>query len=241
MIDAFKVVRFGLRDYWDEFVLLALFNVLWAVAVILPFIPLLVIGRGSVALALVVSGVLAIPLPIVSGGLAFVTNQIGRGKAVGWGVFATGMRRYWAKSLLVAAINIVVLILLVTNLQFYGLVLQGIWTDFALSIWLIVGIYWLLTQMFWFPMILELQSEKVFVALRHALAMVIITPAFSLTLGIAMAILAVLCIVLSVPAVLVMGSLLLLIANHATRSRLAFVRKEPYQPGIDPGEQKRAR
>jgi hypothetical protein len=33
--------------------------------------------------------------------------------------------------------------------------------------------------------------------------------------------------------VLAMGSLLLLIANHATRSRLAFVQKRPYRPGLD--------
>jgi hypothetical protein len=53
--------------------------------------------------------------------------------------------------------------------------------------------------------------------------------------------LAALCIVLSVPAVLVMGSLLLLIANHATRSRVAFARKKPYKPGTDLDEQKGTR
>jgi fatty acid desaturase len=135
----------------------------------------------------------------------------------------------------------VVLILILINVEFYGVVLQGGWTNFAMSAWLVLGFYWLLTQVFWFPMILELKNEKVFFALRHALAMVIITPAFSLTVGVGMAILSILCIVLSVPAVLVMGSLLLLIANHATRSRLAFVKKEPYKPGMDLEEQKRAR
>jgi hypothetical protein len=241
MSDAFQVFRFSLRDLWGEFVGLTLLNVVWSLSAILPLIPLFVLSTANLSLVLAISLVLTLPLPIVSGGLAYVTNQVSRGKAAAWGLFVAGLRRYWAKSLLVALINLVVLILLVVNVEFYGVLLQGTWTDFALSAWLIVGAYWLLTQIFWFPMILELESERVFIALRHALAMVIITPVFSLTCAVGMVILGVLCIVLSVPAVLVMGALLLLIANHATRSRLAFAKKEPYQPGVYPEEQKRAR
>ena len=47
-----------------------------------------------------------------------------------------------------------------------------------------------------------------------------------------MAVLAILCIALTIPVVLIMVSLLLLISNHATRSRLAFVQKKPYKPGL---------
>jgi hypothetical protein len=41
----------------------------------------------------------------------------------------------------------------------------------------------------------------------------------------------VLSMVLTVPALLIMGSLVLLIANHATRSRLAYAQRKPYRPG----------
>jgi hypothetical protein len=233
MLDALQVLRFSLRDFWDEFVWLAMLNLLWSLTIVLPFVPPFLMANASLPLALVASLLLALPLPIVSGGLAFVTNQVSRGKVVGWGVFVTGVRRYWAKSLLVAAINLVVLILILANVQFYGSILQGAWTNIALSVWLVVGIYWLLTQIFWFPMILELETEKVLLALRNALLMVIVTPGFSITLGAVMLVLVVLCVGLSVPAMVIMGSLLLLIANHATRSRLAHARKQPYKPGID--------
>jgi hypothetical protein len=241
MIDTFQVIRFSFRDFWDEFVGLVLLNILWSLSAALPFLPLFLLQTADLRLLVPLSLVLAVPLPIVSGGLAFVTNQVSRGKRIGWGVFVSGVKRYWAKSLVVAAINVVVLILIAINVGFYGALLQGTWTFFAVSVWLVLGVYWLLTQIFWFPMILELESEQVFLALRNALAMVIVTPLFSLTCALAMVILGVLCIVLSVPAVLVLSSLLLLIANHATRSRLAFVRKEPYEPGIYPEVQKRAR
>ncbi len=233
MIDAFQVARFSLKDLWEEFVWLVLLNLLWSLSVTLPLIPPFILSNVDLIWVLATSLLLTLPLPIVSGALCFVANQVSRGKAIGWGTFVTGLRRYWAKSLAVALINLVVLILIAMNVQFYGFILQGSWTNFALSAWLVVGIYWLLTQVFWFPMILELENEKVFLALRNALAMVIITPGFSLTLTVVIVVLGVLCIALSVPAVLFMASLFLLMANHATRSRLAYVQKRSYRPGPD--------
>jgi hypothetical protein len=233
MIDALRVVKFGLRDFWEELIVLVLLNLLWSLSVLLPTLPLFVLGSLDLIWTLATILLLALPLPIVSGALCFATNQVSRGQAIGWGTFVTGLGRYWAKSWAVALINLVVLILIAINVQFYGSVLQGSWTGFARAAWLVVGVYWLLAQIFWFPMILELESERLLLALRNALVMVIVTPGFSLTLAVLMIVLGALCIALSVPAVLAMGSLLLLIANHATRSRLAFVQKRPYRPGLD--------
>lgn len=230
MGEALRVIKYSLRDFWDEFVMLVVLNILWAVAVALPVLALLVLSGLDQIWALVVSLLLFVPLPIVSGALCFVTNQISRGKAASWGTFGKGIRRYWAKSLVVAVINLVVLVLLLTNLQFYGL-MEGAWTNFAVSIWLVLGLYWLLVQVFWFPMILELENEKIFLALRNALAMVLVTPGFSITLGIALLVLGLLGVALTVPVILFMASFFLLVANHATRSRLAFAQKKTYQPG----------
>jgi hypothetical protein len=102
-----------------------------------------------------------------------------------------------------------------------------------LSAWLVVTVYWLLVQVFWFPMILELESEKVLLALRNALGMVIITPGFSLTLAAILVVIIVLSIILTVPALLILASLYLLIANHATRSRLAYAQRKPYGPEVE--------
>jgi hypothetical protein len=232
MTEALHVVRFSLRDLWDEFVLLILLNILWSLTVALPIVPLFVLRSVDLIWMIAASLLLALPLPIVSGALCFVTNQIARGKTAGWRTLLIGIRRYWAKSLVVALINLVALVLLAANMQFYAAILQGPWRSIALGVWVVLGAYWLLIQVFWFPMILELESEKVFVALRSALAMAIITPGFSLTLALVLIVLGALCIALWVPAVLAMASLFMLIANHATRSRLAFSQKELYRPGV---------
>jgi hypothetical protein len=231
MLDALSITWQSLKDFWEDFVLLVLLNILWSLTAALPLVPLFSLGRTSLPWAAAWSLPLLLPLPIVSGAICFVANQVTRAKAVGWGTFTTGLRRFWTKSLLVALINLVVLILLASNIQFYGVILQGTWTDFALSLWLILGLYWLIAQIFWFPMILELESEKILPALRNALLMVLIAPGFSLVLALLVALIVVMSILLSVPAVLVMAVLLMLIANHATRSRLARVQKKPYKPG----------
>lgn len=225
MSDAFGVTWQSLKDLWEEFVFLIILNMLWTLTVAIVLAPLFLLGSKNPITALVLSSVLFALLPIVSGALCFVTNQISRGIAVGWGTFVTGLSRYWLKSLVVALINLVVLGLTVTNIQFYAFVLQGTWTNFALSVWVIVAIYWLIAQIYWFPMILELESEKVLEALRNALVLVIISPGFSLTMAIILLILAALCIALTVPIPLFMAALLLLIINHATRSRLTLVKQ----------------
>ncbi len=231
MTDALFITWRSLKEVWEDFLLLVALNAVWALTAALPFVPLFVLTSVDFLFVLPLSLLLALPLPIVSGGLCFVTNQISRGKGAGWHTFATGIGHYWAKSLLVALINLIVLILIAANIGFYGAILEGTWTNFAVSAWLVLAAYWLLVQVFWFPMILELESEKVFAALRHALGMVIITPGFSITLAVVLAVIVVLSMVLTVPALLIMGSLVLLIANHATRSRLAYVQRKPYRPG----------
>lgn len=232
MIDALQAIRYSLQDFWDEFVMLVVLNVLWSLIAALPAAPLITLSNTNLVAALILAIFLALPLPIVTGGLCFFTNQVARGKSTGWETFFAGVRRYWTKSLAVAAVNLVALVLFLTNIQFYNTILPDAWRGVALILWIALGIYWLIVQIFWFPMILELENEKVLLALRNALAMVFITPTFSLTLALIMAVLAILCIALTIPVVLIMVSLLLLISNHATRSRLAFVQKKPYKPGL---------
>jgi hypothetical protein len=75
-------------------------------------------------------------------------------------------------------------------------------------------------------MILEMESEKLLVALRNALGLVLISPGFSLLLTVILVVLVALCLVLTIPAVLFMAGLVLLITNYATRSRLALVQRK---------------
>ncbi|HSJ54044.1 MAG TPA: hypothetical protein VLC52_09885 [Anaerolineae bacterium] len=233
MLDALRVVRFSLVDFWEEFVLLISLNLLWSLAVLLPVSPWLLFASAPSVWIVPLSLLLALPLPIVTAGLCFVTNQVTRAKAVSGQTFATGVRRYWRKALGVTAINVVALLLIASNLRFYAVVVEGTWTSLALGIWLVLACYWLLVQIYWFPIILEMENDRVLLGLRNALVLVIVSPGFSVVTGLLMLVLLVVGTLLTVPAILILASLLLLMSNHATRSRLARVRKETYRPGPD--------
>lgn len=226
MTDAVTVVWHSLKDLWDEFILLIILNVIWALSALLAGAPILLWGTARPTLALVLAFVLFGLCPIISGALCFVTNQVAHGVAIGWGTFTNGLRRYWVKSLVVALINLLVVGLLLLNIQFYTVVMEGGWTRFAVAAWILVTLYWLIAQIYWFPFILELESEKVFTALRHALMMVIISPGFSLVMATLLAVLTVLCLGLTIPVPLFMASLLLLIINRATHNRLELVQQK---------------
>ena len=226
MIDALRVTWQSLKDLWEELVLLMILNVAWSMAALLVGAPLLLLFDSNLVLGLALSLLLIWILPMVTGAFCFVANQIARGTAVGWGTFALGLKRYWLKSLIVAAVGLLAMILIAFNLQFYALQLQGAWTYFAVSIWGAIGIYWLLVQIYWFPMLLELKSEKVFASLRNALAMPFITPGFSTTILLILIILVFLSFYLRVPLALFTMALLLLIVNRATRNRLEMIRQK---------------
>lgn len=230
MRDALLITWRSLRNLWDEFAFLIALNVLWTLNVLLLAVPVFGLRNAGLSWVLALTAIILLPLPVITAGLCFVANQITRGLAVGWATFATGVRRYWAKSLLVALINVVVLFLIAVNVRFYLVVTQGQWAAVVLSAWIVVAFYWLLAQLYWFPMLLEMKDERLFLALRNALAMVIVTPGFSIVLGLIVALLIAACVLLTVPAALFLAVLLMLIANHATRSRIAHVRKQPYDP-----------
>jgi hypothetical protein len=226
MLDALRVTWQSIKDFWEELVLLVILDIVWSLCVLLIAAPVWLLGSRNLVLGLALSLALSWPLPVVSGALCFVANQIARDQFVGWDTFATGLRRYWAKSLIVALVNVVAVVLIAANMQFYAYVLQGTWTDFAVIAWIALAVYWLAVQIYWFPMILELESEKMLVALRNALGLVVISPAFSLLLMVILVVLVALCLVLTIPAVLFMAGLVLLIANYATRNRLALVQRK---------------
>ena len=95
-----------------------------------------------------------------------------------------------------------------------------------MAAWILLGIYWYIAQIYWFPMILELQNEKVLLALRNALSLVLVSPGFSLLLAFILLILAILCIGLTIPLPLLMAVLLLLITNRATINRVTTIREK---------------
>jgi hypothetical protein len=228
MLDALRILKYSVSDLWDELAVLVTLNVVWGLSALVPALPAFLVTDPVALIPMIL--LLGLPLPVVSGALCHVTNQVARGQVATWGSFVKGIQRYWAKSLGVAALNLLALAILIANLRFYPLVLSGAWATVMTSAWIVVAIFWGLVQIYWFPMILEIESERVLDGLRRAVVLVILSPGFSLSAGIIASLVILLCALTLVPLLALVASLLLLLSNHATRSRLASAQKKTYRP-----------
>ncbi len=225
MRDALHVMWTTLRLMWDEFALLVLLNLAVSLNAALCTLPILVQAELALGWRLGFSAALLLPIPPMLGALCFVTNQVAREKAVGWNTVLHGLRHYWAKSLAVALIFLLGLALILFNLWFYGN-LQGVgWAPAMRLVWSALLAAWMVVQIFWFPMLLELQNESIRESLKDAFLLAALTPLFTLAVAFMAGLLLVLSLVLVIPGLLLAFALLALLGNVATRDRLAYVRR----------------
>ena len=88
-------------------------------------------------------------------------------------------------------------------------------------------LYWGTAQVYFFPMLLELREEKqrLLLALRNAVVLVVTNPLFSLLLVVLLVSTVVLSAVLVLPAVFLVTGIVALIANRAVVQLLAGYRE----------------
>jgi uncharacterized membrane protein YesL len=225
MRDALYVIWTTLQLAWEESLLLAQLNLLVSLVVALSLIPTLVQGDLDISWRLGLSAMPLMLLPPLLGALSFVTNQIARERAVSWKTFWSGLQRFWAKSYGVALLFLLGLVLVPLNLWFYGNLLGPAWLPAVRLLGGTLLALWLIMQLYWFPMLLELRSESIRDSLRNALLLSLLTPLFTLGVSLAALLFLVLSLVLLLPMLFIGCALLCLLGNLATRSRLAYVQQ----------------
>jgi len=206
MKDVFRVFWEALKDFWDELFLLALMNIV------------------TVLLAIPV-----VTLPPALAGLWNVANRVAQGKAIGWSDYFEGFRRYFWKAWGLALLNILVVIIVVTNLWFYTPgnapfeihPTLGLWMR---AFWVAVALLWLALQMYPLALLLEQEDQRLRVALRNTAVIFIANPGFTLVLAALLLIVAVISALLSALWFLVTLALFAVVCNKAVRHLL-----EPYR------------
>ncbi len=206
MKDIFRIFWEALKDFWDELFLLALMNVV------------------TVLLAIPV-----VTLPPALAGLWNVANRVAQGKATGWSDYFEGFRRYFWKAWGLALLNILVVIIVITNLWFYTPAnapfeihpTLGLWMR---ALWIAVALLWLALQMYPLALLLEQEDQRLRVALRNTAVIFIANPGFTLVLAALLLIVAVISTLLSALWFLVTLALFAVVCNKAVRHLL-----EPYR------------
>jgi uncharacterized membrane protein YesL len=204
------------RDSFDEFLLLAACNFIWAVCS-MPLLGLALFAQqsGSGVIAALVAMTAVIPLGPASVGLAALAQRVSEGRTISFGVFFGAMRQHARPAWLVMGLWMLGMVIILVDIAFYaqvdnlfGAVLYGLWI-YLLVIWVALLIYL-------FPLIILQEQPNLRLLARNALVMTLGRPLFTLTTLVLMSIIVVLSYVVVVPLFIVTFSLLAVWGMRAT-------------------------
>ena len=143
-------------------------------------------------------------LPIVTAfpaaaGLYYATNQLAHQKGAGWKTFFDGFRIHFWLSWRWGLLNVIIILVAVSNIQFYGQ-LEAEWSVWLRGVIIGLSILWGIIQLYTFPFLLEQEKQRLSTALRNSMVLLATRPAPVLSVAFLSLMLAVLSTVIVLPA-----------------------------------------
>ena len=218
MKDVFRVFWGAIKDFWEELLLLALMNLV-TVLLIFP----------------------VVTFPPALAGLWYAANLAAKERSIHWSDYFEGFRRHFIKAWALALLNILVILMVVTNVRFYA---PGI-APFDISpnastwirgIFISAGFLWIAAQMYPMAMLLEQEDQRLRVALRNAAVLFFTNPGFTIVLLILLVVVAVISTLLTIPWVLITLAFFGVVCNKAVLHLL-----EPFRERLREEEEARLR
>ena len=197
MKDVFRVFWEAIKDWWDELFLLLLMNI--------------------------VTTLLLIPIvtfPPALAGLWNAGNRVAQGKVASWADYFEGFRRYFFKAWGLALLNILVMVIVVTNVRFYAPDVAPFEINSTLSAWIggffiAAGFLWLVLQLYPMAALLEQEDQRLRVALRNSVVFFITNPGFTIVLALLLLLIAIVSTLLTIPWVLITLAFFAVVCNKA--------------------------
>jgi uncharacterized membrane protein YesL len=164
MKHVFRVFWEALKEFWDELFLLMLMNVV-TVLLVIP----------------------VVTFPPALAGLWGAANLVAKGSAIHWSDYFEGFRRYFWKAWGLALLNILVAVIMFTNIRFYTPEIVPFDISPSVSLWiqaLFVGValLWVIVQMYPLALLFEQEDQRLRVALRNAAVLLITNLGFTIVL-----------------------------------------------------------
>ncbi len=128
-------------------------------------------------------------LPPATAALYVMMREMSHSRSVEWRDFFQAFRRYFFIGWRWGALNLVAAFIVVMNLWFYGYIAQPLGTLLR-ALWIGLALIWAIVQMYCFPVLLEQEAPRVWLALHNAFALSARHPLFTLTCASATALLA---------------------------------------------------
>jgi hypothetical protein len=230
------------KALWGDLLILMLMNLATIAPVILAMFFLYEMAESLQADHLVLANILAvlamiplIPLPPAMAGLWNAANRVADELAIHWSDYFEGFRRYFWKSLGLALINILVLVILISNVWFYIPENNPLNLDPSINLaiqvfFLLLTVLWLAYQMYPMALLLEQEDQRLRIALRNAGVLFLTRPGFSILLALVFAIvIAISTCPLVVPWFLLTLSFIAVACNKAVKHLLIPYRERAAQ------------
>jgi len=187
----------ALRDLWDELLILVLMNIVTT----LLLIPI-------------------ITFPPAVAGLWNAANRAADGRTIHWSDYFEGFRRYFWKAWGLALLNILLAVVLLTNVRFYAPDSAPFNVSPTLSLWiralfLGVALLWLIVQMYPMALLLEQADQRLRVALRNAAVLSAANPGFTVALAVILLLVATISTLFPVLWVIVTLAIFAVVCNKA--------------------------
>ena len=191
-----QVIANALNDWWHDWINQCVLNLAWAL-----------------------SWLTVILGPPATLGLYYVNVRLAYGESLGLKGLVEGSRRYFFISWLWMLINLAVVVLVGINFFFYAS-FTAAWFDLLQGFFLLLGLAWLVVQFYTLPYLIVQEHKHVGHAMRNGLFTALAAPGYSLVLGCAALLIALLCVFTVAPLFLGGPCLIALLGNHAVLERL---------------------
>jgi len=202
-----------LKDTWEELYSLAIVNLVWLFSWALP------ISLGSatrIIIVIILTGLISLGLfPITTAGVYYVAHRVAQGRTFHFSDFIEGIKLYWWRSLLWLLANMVVTGLLVLNIWFYPNTFKGSWVVLVSGFWLAVLFFWLTIQLYFWPMLIQQEKPRIFMAWRNSAFLVLAGPFYAFFMVCFTLVLGGLSLVLTLPFIFVGMAILAVLGNNA--------------------------
>jgi uncharacterized membrane protein YesL len=179
--EAFEVIWMSLRDLWEELYYLVIANILWFFLGL--GLPLLLLEVEHDAARVAMGILILLALPPATAAMFHVTNRVARATTFHISDFFVAYKLYWWRSWLWALGNALVAYMIHVDLQFYPQLIQNVVGIAIAMFFLFLFAFWLLMQIYFWPMLIQQEKPNILQAWRNAAILVLAKPLYALLIG----------------------------------------------------------
>ena len=162
---------------------------------------------------------LVITAPAAWAGLALLSHRVHTQPSVSLSDFFEGFRVYFRQSLVLGLLNLVMVVVNVSNIISYRESI-GILFDVFQVAWVLILFTWFSIQLYVWTLFYEMEQPNLIAAMRNAALMFLLNPFFTLSIWLGILLVVLLSLILVAPWALLTGSMIVILTTTAVLNRL---------------------